>query len=73
MKSDLQSAVTAKKIADKTALVTKQNIIFALAVKLAVLILGLFGVANMWFAVFADTGVTLITILNTLRIRNKFK
>ncbi|MGN0676597.1 MAG: heavy metal translocating P-type ATPase [Ruminococcus sp.] len=68
MKSDLQSAVTAKKIADKTALVTKQNIIFALAVKLAVLILGLFGVANMWFAVFADSGTAMILVLNSIRI-----
>lgn len=68
MKSDLQSAVTAKEIADKTALITKQNIIFALAVKFAVLVLGLFGIANMWFAVFADSGTAMILVLNSIRI-----
>ena len=68
MKSDLQSAVTAKRIADKTALITKQNIIFALAIKFAVLVLGLFGIANMWFAVFADSGTAMLLVLNSIRI-----
>lgn len=45
-----------------------ENLIFALLVKIIILILSLFGLTNMWFAVFADTGVTLLTILNTLRI-----
>lgn len=45
-----------------------ENLIFALLVKTIILILSLFGLTNMWFAVFADTGVTLLTILNTLRI-----
>jgi len=68
MKSDLQSAVIAKKIADRTAVITKQNIIFALAIKFAVLVLGLFGVANMWFAVFADSGTAMLLVLNSIRI-----
>lgn len=68
MKSDLQSAVIAKEIADKTAVITKQNIIFALAIKFAVLVLGLFGIANMWFAVFADSGTAMILVLNSIRI-----
>ena len=44
-----------------------------LSIKLLILILSLFGYANMFLAVFADTGVTLLTILNTLRIGRKFK
>ena len=48
--------------------ITTENLIFALLVKIIILILSLFGLTNMWFAVFADTGVTLLTILNTLRI-----
>ena len=50
-----------------------QNLIFAMSVKVVILLLSVFGYANMWLAVFADTGVTLLTILNTLRIMNKFK
>ena len=53
--------------------IIKQNLIFAMTVKVAILALSVLGLANMWFAVFADTGVTLLTILNTLRIMNKFK
>ncbi len=53
--------------------IIKQNLLFAISVKIIILVLSMFGLASMWFAVFADTGVTLITILNTLRIRNKFK
>lgn len=68
MKSDLKSAVTAKKIADKTSVITKQNIIFAIGIKLVVLILGLFGIANMWFAVFADSGTAMLLVLNSIRI-----
>ncbi|MBR1845010.1 MAG: heavy metal translocating P-type ATPase, partial [Oscillospiraceae bacterium] len=48
--------------------VARQNVIFALAVKLLVILLGLFGYANMWAAVFADTGVAMLCILNSIRI-----
>lgn len=68
MKSDLMSAVNAKKIADKTARITKQNIIFAIGIKLAVLVLGLLGIANMWFAVFADSGTAMLLAVNSIRI-----
>lgn len=54
-------------IAKRTLKIVKQNIIFALAVKLLILILGAFGVANMWEAVFADVGVSVIAILNASR------
>ena len=46
---------------------TAQNIVFALSVKLAVMILGAFNLANMWLAVFADVGVSVIAILNAMR------
>lgn len=52
----------------KTSKIIKQNLIFSIGVKIVVLILSVFGVANMWEAVFADVGATLITVLNSLRI-----
>jgi Cd2+/Zn2+-exporting ATPase len=58
---------TVVKIARKTLIIVKQNIVFALAVKLIVLIMGAFGFANMWEAVFADVGVSVIAILNAMR------
>lgn len=57
-------------IARKTMRIVRQNIVFALAVKLAVMILGAFGVANMWEAVFADVGVSVIAIINAMRALN---
>ncbi|MGN1195932.1 MAG: heavy metal translocating P-type ATPase [Acutalibacteraceae bacterium] len=59
---------TAIKISAKTLRIVKQNIFFALFVKFAVLILGALGIAHMWAAVFADVGVSVIAILNALRI-----
>lgn len=56
------------KIAKKTMFIVKENIIFAIGVKLLFLILGGIGLISMWGAVFADVGVTLIAILNALRI-----
>ena len=58
---------TVVKIARKTLKIVKQNIVFALAVKALVLILGAAGMANMWEAVFADVGVSVIAILNAMR------
>lgn len=55
-----------------TRKIIKQNLIFAMSVKLIILLFSVFGYANMWLAVFGDTGVTLITILNTLRIIKKY-
>ena len=57
----------AVKIARKTMLIVRQNIIFALAIKAAVLLLSAVGLANMWIAIFADVGVTIIAILNAMR------
>ena len=48
--------------------IVKQNIVFAIAVKIAVLILAAFGISTMWQAVFADVGVSVLAILNALRI-----
>ena len=58
---------TAIKISKKTMGIVKQNIIFALAVKILVLILAAFGLSTMWEAVFADVGVSVLAILNSLR------
>ena len=59
--------VTAIKIAQKTLTIVKENIVFALGVKAIVLLLGALGMANMWSAVFADVGVSVIAILNAIR------
>lgn len=68
MKDDLSSLVVAKKIAKKTVRIVTQNIIFALAVKLLVLVLCAIGIPYaMWFAVFADVGVSVLAILNSMR------
>ena len=55
-------------VSRKTNRIIKQNLVFAIGTKLAILILSILGIANMWEAVFADVGVTVIAILNTLRI-----
>ncbi len=68
MNSEPMAVVSAKKIADKTLRVSYQNIIFALGIKALVLILGILGYANMWLAVFADSGVAMLLILNSIRI-----
>ena len=57
----------AVKIAQKTMLIVRQNIIFAIGVKVLFLMLGAFGYMTMWGAVFADVGVTLLAVLNSLR------
>ena len=55
-------------VAKKTLLIVKENIFFAVGVKFLCLILGAFGLANMWFAIFADVGVMVLAVLNSLRI-----
>ena len=70
MNSEPESVVKAKKIADKALRIAYENIIFALAVKAAVILLGLLGHPNMWFAVFADSGAAMICILNAIRVLN---
>ena len=68
MNADLSSIPASVKIARKANLISKENIVFALAVKLLVMALGLFGVASMWLAVFADTGVAMLCVLNSVRM-----
>ena len=65
---DLSAVPQAVALAKQTARVSKQNIVFALTIKLAVMILGLFGIASMWLAVFADTGVAMLCVLNSIRL-----
>ena len=60
-------------ISKKTMKTVKQNIVFALSVKIIVLILSAIGFSNMWLAVFADVGVTIIAILNSMKILNNEK
>ncbi len=68
MTDEPSKIVTAIKISKKTMNIVKQNIIFALVVKIGVLILSAIGIATMWAAVFADVGVSIIAILNALRM-----
>lgn len=68
MTDDLRKIKEGIKISKKTNRIIKENLLFALIVKFVVLILSVLGLAQMWMAVFADVGVTIITIFNTLRI-----
>lgn len=68
MTDELSSISEAIKIAKRTRRIVTQNIIFALGVKAIVLILGLFGIANMWIAIFADVGVSLLAVMNSIRV-----
>lgn len=70
MDDDIRKIPLVMRIATKTMGIVRQNIVFALGVKLLVLILGALGVANMWEAVFADVGVSVIAILNAMRTLN---
>lgn len=68
MQDNLKKIVTTYDISLKTRRIIKQNLIFAIGTKVIILILNLLGISNMWEAVFADVGTTLLTILNTTRI-----
>ena len=68
MTDELEKIVEAISISKQTNRIIKQNLMFSIGVKILILLLSLFGVADMWEAVFADVGTTLITIVNTLRI-----
>lgn len=73
MNDDLDKILLSIKISKYTNLIIKENLIFSISIKVLILILSIFGLSSMWFAVFADTGVTVLTILNSLRIMLKFK
>jgi len=69
IQTDQPSRVSdAVSIGKKTRTIVKQNIVFAIGVKLLVMILGIFGIANLWEAVFADVGVALLAVLNAMRL-----
>lgn len=70
MDDDLLKLTAAVRIARKTLSIVRQNVVFALGVKLLVLILSAAGLANMWAAVFADVGVSVLAILNASRMLN---
>lgn len=71
MKDDPMQLADAFAISKKTNRIVLQNIIFALGVKLIIQVLGVLGLANMWAAVFADVGVSIIAIFNSLRLMRK--
>ena len=71
MDDDVTKIASVVRIARKTLRIVKQNIVFALAIKALVLILGALGMANMWEAVFADVGDSVIAILNSMRTLNE--
>ena len=68
MTSSMEAIPEAIALAKATNRIAMQNVVFALAIKAMVMILGLFGFANMWMAVFADTGVAMLCVLNSIRI-----
>ena len=73
MKDDLKGISLAKRIAKKTMAIVFQNVVFSIAVKVAILILSAFGIANMWLAVFGDVGVAVLAILNAMRVNSKYE
>ena len=68
MNDDLEGIPTVLRIAYKTKRIIIANLIFSIGIKILILVLAMFGIAHMAAAVFADTGVTLLAILNSLRI-----
>ena len=70
MDDDLRKISSVVRIARKTVRIVKENIVFALAVKLIILVLGALGLTTMWLAVFGDVGVAVIAILNSMRALN---
>ena len=71
MTSDTEAIPQSLLIAKETNQIAWQNVIFALAIKLIVMVLGLMGYASMWLAVFADSGVAMLCVLNSIRILYK--
>ena len=71
MNSEMKAIPEAVGIAKMTNSISWQNVVFALAIKIIVMIMGLFGFANMWIAVFADTGVSVLCLLNSIRILHR--
>ena len=70
MNDEPSKIIDAIKLSRKTMKIVKQNIIFAICIKIIVLFLCAIGIASMWMAVFGDVGVSIIAILNSLRMLN---
>ncbi len=70
MDDDLSKVPKVIRIAKKTMTIVRSNIVFAIAVKVLVLVLSVFGIASMWLAVFADVGVAMLCVLNSMRALN---
>ena len=73
MNDDLNKITEAIDISKYTHKIIMQNLLFSLSIKFIILVLSVVGLTNMWWAVFADTGLTVLAILNTLRISYKYK
>ena len=73
MKDDLKGISLAKRITKKTMAIVMQNIVFSIAVKVAILVLSAFGITNMWVAVFGDVGVAVLAILNAMRVNSRYE
>lgn len=70
MNDNLNKLIEAKSIATKTMTIVKENIIFAIGVKIIILILSALGLSDMWLAIFGDVGVSIVCILNSIRMLN---
>ena len=68
MTDELSSISEVLGVAKRTRKIVSQNIIFAIGIKILVMILSLFGIANMWLAIFADVGVSLLAVMNSIRV-----
>jgi Zn2+/Cd2+-exporting ATPase len=71
MNDDPSQIIVAQKISHKTMTIVKQNIVMALSIKFIVLVLGALGFANLWLAIFADVGVSILAVFNAMRIFKK--
>ena len=71
MDDDIRKIAAVIRLARRTLRIVRQNVVFALVVKMAVLVLGALGLASMWLAVFADVGVAVLCILNSMRVGMK--
>jgi len=68
MTSSVDAIPEAVDIARRTGKIAMQNVVFALVIKFLTMLLGFMGYANMWMAVFADTGVAMLCVLNSVRV-----
>ena len=72
MHDQLKGISLAKRVARKTMAIVKENIVFSLVIKIAILALSALGITNMWFAVFGDVGVAVLAILNAMRVNSNY-